>query len=90
MTQLFASKVEQAPSVDMHQKKLVFKIISGLKDGQNKCSLDAIWKRYLTMSERETQRKGTHEPLVNNKEEVVNIVEALEIDNLVMYAAEDN
>jgi hypothetical protein len=42
------------------------------------------------MSERETFRKGTNEPLVNNKDEVVSIVEALEIDNLVMYAAEDN
>jgi hypothetical protein len=68
----------------------VFKIINGLKDGQNKCQLDSIWKRYLTMSERETFRKGTNEPLVNNKDEVVSIVEALEIDNLVIYAAEDN
>jgi hypothetical protein len=42
------------------------------------------------MSSRETLRKGTNEPLVNNKDEVVSIVEALEIDNLVMYAAEDN
>jgi hypothetical protein len=42
------------------------------------------------MSNRETLRKGTNEALVNNKDEVVSIVEALEIDNLVMYAAEDN
>jgi len=42
------------------------------------------------MSTRETLRKGTNEPLVTNKDEVVSIVEALEIDNLVMYAAEDN
>ena len=42
------------------------------------------------MNDRETLRKGTDQPLVNNKEELVCIVEALEKDNLVMYAAEDN
>ena len=42
------------------------------------------------MSERETLRKGTNEPLINNKDELLAIVEALERDNLCMYAAEDN
>lgn len=78
------------PLVDMQQKKIVFKIINTIKDSQNKCSLEGIWKRYLAMTERETLRRGTLEPLVNNKEEVVNIVEALEVDNLVMFAAEEN
>ena len=41
------------------------------------------------MNERETLRKGTNEPLVNNKHELNAIVEALERDNLVMFAAED-
>jgi len=44
----------------------------------------------MAMNERETLRKGTNEPLINNKDELVQIVEALEADNLVMYAAEDN
>ena len=44
----------------------------------------------MSMNDRETFRKGTDQPLVNNKEELVHIVEALEKDNLVMYAAEDN
>lgn len=73
----------------MLQKKLVFKIVNGLKDGQNKCVIDQVWKRYMQMNDRETLRKGTSEPLVNNKEELVLIVEALERDNLVMYAAEE-
>lgn len=55
-----------------------------------KCSVDAVWKRYMGMNERETLRKGTNEPLVNNKDELITIVEALERDNLVMYAAEDS
>lgn len=55
-----------------------------------KCSVDAVWKRLMSMNDRETLRKGTNEPLVNNKEELITIVEALERDNLVMYAAEDS
>lgn len=42
------------------------------------------------MNDRETQRSGTNEPLINSKEELIQIFEALENDNLVMYAAEDN
>lgn len=40
------------------------------------------------MNERETLRKGTNEALVNSKEELMSIVEELEHDNLVIYAAE--
>jgi len=61
-----------------------------LKDSQNKAATDAIWKRYMTLTTRESQRKGTNEPLIRNKEELIQILEALEKDNLVMYAAEDN
>lgn len=41
------------------------------------------------MNERETTRKGTVEPIVNSKDELINIVESLERDNLIMYAAEE-
>jgi hypothetical protein len=64
-------------------------MVNGLKDGQNKATLDAVWKRFLSMSDRDTLRKGTNEALINSKEELIQIVEALELDNLVMYAAED-
>lgn len=43
----------------------------------------------MSMNERETFRKGTTEPLVNNKDELISIIEALENENLVMYAAEE-
>jgi hypothetical protein len=42
------------------------------------------------MNERETTRRGTSNPLINNKEELVNIVESLERDNTLMFASEDN
>lgn len=44
----------------------------------------------MGMNERETLRKGTNEPLCNNKEDLIKIIEALETDNLVMYAAEES
>ena len=65
-------------------------MISSIKDGQNKCGIDGIWKRYLTLSDRESMRKGTNDPLVKSKEELVGIIESLESDNLVMVAHEDN
>lgn len=43
----------------------------------------------MSMNDRETLRKGTSEPLINNKDDLLNIVEALEHDNLVMFAAEE-
>ena len=61
-----------------------------MKDSQNKTSTDLVWKRYMGLNERESQRKGTNEALINNKEELIQIIEHLERDNLVMYAAEDN
>ena len=75
---------------DSFQKKLVFKMINTIKDGQNKCGIDSIWKRYMQLSDRESMRKGTNEPLVADKEELMGIIEALENDNLVMVAHEDN
>lgn len=63
--------------------------MNSLKDGQNKCTLDAAWKRYMQMNERETTRKGTVDPIVNSKDELISIVESLERDNLIMYAAEE-
>lgn len=67
----------------------MFKIINLVKDNQSKCSFDQVWKKYMMMNERETMRKGTNEPLINNKEELNAIVEALEKESLVMFAQED-
>ena len=75
---------------DAMQKKCVFKMVNAIKDSQQKTTTDALWKRYMSLNERESLRKGTNEPLVSSKEELIQILEALEQDNLVMYAAEDN
>lgn len=90
VNQLFSAKPIAASKADMLQQRLVFKIVNSVKDTKNSCSVDQVWKRYMAMNDRETLRKGTNEPLINNKDELVQIVEALQNDNLVMYAAEDN
>ena len=77
-------------SVDAAQKKIIFKVLTSVKDSQNKCSVEEVWGAFLKRSERETLRAGTQESLVKDKEELINIVEALERDNMIMYAAEDN
>lgn len=86
--QLFEGKNEVI--ADTQQKKFIFKLINSCKDSQNKCSTEDVWAMFLKSSDRETMRKGTMDQLCNDKEELVAIIEALERDNLVMYAAEDN
>lgn len=88
MSNLFKAKTGAV--ADIHQKKLVFHIINNVKDQQNKTTLDSIWKRFLGMPERSTTRPGTSDALVSDKEELITIVEALQQDNLCIYAAEDN
>lgn len=71
-------------------KKLVFKIATQLKDSQNKADVDRMYERLMTMSNRETCRAGTDNALISNKEQLIEVIEALERENLLMYAAEDN
>ena len=86
VSQLFKGQFQ----VDTQQKKLVFKLINIVKDNQGKCSTDEIWAQFLKSSDRDTMRKDSMDSLVNDKAELVRIIEQLETDNLVMYAAEDN
>lgn len=69
MQNLFKAKTNAV--ADIYQKKLVFSIINQVKDAQNKTTLDAIWKRFLSMPERSTSRAGTNDALINDKEELV-------------------
>ena len=56
---------------DDQQKRLVFKMVNSLKDGQNKTTTDAVWKRYMGLNERESIRKGTNDPLINSRDELI-------------------
>lgn len=73
---LFKAKTNAV--ADIHQKKLVFGIINQVKDQQNKTTLDSIWKRFLGMPERSTVRPGTSDALLNDKDELITVIEALQ------------
>ena len=47
------------------------------KDKDNKSLVNNIWKKYMTMPEEETLKKGTTDPYLNDKEMLVDIIEEL-------------
>ena len=65
-------------------------MINSKKDTRNTTNTTELWKAIMSASDRETCRKGTNQQLVSDKAELIRILEALENDNLIMYAAEDN
>ena len=65
-------------------------MINMVKDNRSTAGTDSVWAQFMKMSDRDTMRQGTMETLITDKAELVRIIEALERDNLVMYAAEDN
>ena len=75
---------------DVNQKRLVFKLANETKDLMNQCDIDKMYKCLMTLSDRQVMRQGTNESLVQSKQQMIEICEALERDNLLMYAAEDN
>lgn len=87
VNQLFSGKL--AKSFDISQKKFVFGLLNKNKDRQNKAQIDNIWKMYMTMPDEEATKKGTQEPMLQDKSQLLEIVEELQRDNLVMYAPED-
>ena len=56
----------------------------------NQCDVDKMYKCLMTLSDRQVMRQGSSEALVQSKQQMIEICEALERDNLLMYAAEDN
>ena len=49
-----------------------------------------MWAQYLKAPDRETMRKDTMTQLIADKGELIRVIEALEADDLIMYAAEDS
>jgi len=42
-------------------------MLNSVKDGQNKSTVDDLWKKYLSLNERESNRRGTMDPLLSDK-----------------------
>jgi hypothetical protein len=47
-------------------------------------TVDALWKKFMTMADKDTLNKETKEPIVSDKKHLIEIIEDLEVDNLVM------
>ena len=71
------------------QNKLIYKIITVIKDSRNTAHVDKIYGHFLKMSDRETNKTGTFDPLIKDKNDLINILKALEENNSIMYSADD-
>jgi hypothetical protein len=65
---------------------VLFKLVTNGKDKENKVTLDKVWKDYMLLPDTQSLRKGTQEPLIQDKEQLIEIVEACQADNMVMFA----
>ena len=77
VSQLFKGKLKTEKRHDLSQKKFVFKMLNDEKDRDNKSLVNNIWKKYMTMPEEETLKKGTQEPLISDKQMLIEIIEEL-------------
>jgi hypothetical protein len=82
-----APKVESGFEIDMVNKRLLYKMITNNKDGASKVTIDQLWRLFMAAPDSETQKRG--KSLVQSKAHLIQIIEALETDNLVMYSNED-
>ena len=89
VSQLFQGTVKHEPKYDLQTKKFVYKIVNEIKDSQNKASVDSIWKKYMTLPDRSATNKSNGQPFLEDKKQLIEILEELERDNLVMYHTED-
>lgn len=65
VNQLFSGKIK---SFDISQKKFVFGLLNSAKDRQNKAPVDTLWKKYMTMPEEQSLKRGTDEPILSSKQ----------------------
>lgn len=86
VAQLFqASSAMQGHAIK--QKRLVFKLIQQNKDGSQTVKVDALWKKFMAMPEKEAFEKGV--PILESKQDLLRAINSLEADNCVMYSADD-
>ena len=63
------AKPEPSGSVDMLQKKFLYKLITENKDTNQKSSVDKVWKVYMTAPDSETFKRG--KPIVESKNHLI-------------------
>ena len=89
VNQLFQGSQKIVKSeVELAQKKYMYKLVSDNKDKMNKVSVDKLWKKFQEANDNQAYKKAGKNQ-INNKEQMADILVALETDNLVMYSADD-
>lgn len=67
----------------------MFKILSDNKTNKNQVHVDKAWKVYMAMPEEQTMKRGTNEPIIADKNMLIEILEELQRDNLIMFEPSD-
>jgi hypothetical protein len=88
VAQLFGAS--QASQQDMYKKKrLVFKLVQQLKDSNQTVKVDALWKKILSLPEKEALDANKN-PIIVNKPDLLRAIQELEKDNCLMYDERDH
>lgn len=86
-TKTVESNTQQAAVIDMTQKKYLYKLISENKGQSNQTTVNNLWRAFMAAPESETFKRG--KPIIQSKQQLVQIIEELEKDNLVMFSSDD-
>jgi hypothetical protein len=73
---------------NLKQKRFVFKLVRELKDGDQTVKIDTLWKKIMELPEKEAF-ESKNKAFINSKQELIATINALEVDNCVMYSPED-
>jgi hypothetical protein len=72
---------------NLKQKRFVFKLVQQLKDVNQTVKVDNLWKKIMELPDKDAFERG--KPIVEKKNDLIETIKALEVDNCVMYSPED-
>lgn len=58
-----------------------------VKDSNQQVKIDTLWRKVMELPDNEAFEKG--KPIIADKAALISTIHALEVDNCVMYSAED-
>lgn len=58
-----------------------------LKDSKQTVKVDTLWRKIMELPEKEAYERG--KAIIENKQQLIHTINALENDNCVMYSSED-
>lgn len=88
---LFASKprTQTDTEITIDMKKYVYRVITDVKDAQNKAGLALIWKKIQEQTSGSKTRSKTGTDLIPSVEVLQAVIEEMEVSNQLMYTRKD-